>query len=129
MNFYKTRIDVQGLELHDGSGLSRLNRISANHFISLLTYIYNSNNFEDFYNTLPIAGQSGTIKWLCKKGSGKGRIHAKSGTLNNVKSYAGYIESKSGRFIAFSFTVNDFSCTNYQIIKYMEPVLNKLSEL
>ena len=128
-DFYGSKFDIGGLILNDGSGLSRENRISANHFISLLKEIHSSDIFEQFYNSLPIAGKSGTVKSLCSDKSGEGRIHAKSGTLSNVKSYVGYIESKSGRTIAFAFTVNDFSCTNYQIVKYMENVLNALSEI
>ena len=126
--FTEQFITSEGLTLYDGSGLSEKNRISANHFIDLLTFIYKSEHFEEFFNSLPIAGESGTIKWLCEKGSGKGRIHAKSGTLKKVKSYAGYVDSKSGKRLAFAFTVNDFSCANYEIVKYMEPVLNAMAE-
>ena len=53
---------------------------------------------------------------------------AKSGTLNNVKGYAGYVETISGKKIAFSFCVNDFSCTSSQLVSKMEAVLNALVE-
>lgn len=127
--FNEAFIKSKGLELYDGSGLSEMNRISAKHFMELLHFIYKSKEFEEFYNSLPIAGESGTIKSLCEKGAGNGRIHAKSGTLKKVKSYVGFVQSKSGKLLAFAFTVNDFTCANYQIIKYMEPVLNAIAAL
>jgi D-alanyl-D-alanine carboxypeptidase/D-alanyl-D-alanine-endopeptidase (penicillin-binding protein 4) len=87
-----------------------------------------STNYEVFKSTLPIAGKNGTINTLCKGGSGEGRIYAKSGTLNNTKSYAGYIDSKSGKKIAFAFMVNDFNCSANEITRKMELILNALAE-
>jgi D-alanyl-D-alanine carboxypeptidase/D-alanyl-D-alanine-endopeptidase (penicillin-binding protein 4) len=114
--------------INDGSGLSRANAISARHFCDLLRYMYTSPNYLNFRATLPIAGVSGTIKSLCKGQLGEGRVMAKSGTLNNVKGYAGYVETISGKKIAFSFCVNDFSCTSSQLVSKMEAVLNALAE-
>ena len=88
--------------------------------------MYSSSNYPIFLATLPIAGQTGTIKNLCKGQLGEGRIFAKSGTLNNVKSYAGYVKALSGKNIAFSFCVNNFSGTSSQIVLKMEDVLNAM---
>ena len=52
-----------------------------------------------FFSTLPIAGESGTLKSLCKGQSGQGRIFAKSGTMSGIKSYSGYVHSSSGKKI------------------------------
>ena len=91
--------------LKDGSGLSRSNAISANHFCQLLTYMFKSSNFNDFKETLPVAGKTGTIASLCKGQPGEGRIFAKSGTISKVKAYAGYVYSKSGKKLAFSISI------------------------
>lgn len=128
MDFWTGKINTKGLVLKDGSGLSRLNAISAQHFCELLKFMFTSNNFSDFKSTLPIAGQSGTIRNLCKGGAGEGRIFAKSGTINNVKAYAGYVDSKSGKKIAFAFIVNDYNCTSSVISSKMERVLNAIAE-
>ena len=87
-----------------------------------------SKNYEDFKSTFPVAGKSGTISSLCKGGSGEGRIFAKSGTLNNTKSYAGYIDSKTGKKIAFAIIVNNFNCSSSEIKSKMETILNALAE-
>ena len=127
MEYWKTRSSTEGLIMNDGCGLSRSNAISATHFCSLLTYMFHSANYQNFKSTFPIAGVSGTAKYLCKGEVGEGRVFAKSGSMKGVKSYAGYIESTSGKKIAFSITVNDFSCTGNQLSVKMEKILNALA--
>ena len=82
----------------------------------------------DFENSLPLAGCTGTLKNVCKNQLGHGRIRAKSGSLTRVKSYAGYVDSKSGKKLAFSIIVNNFNCTSFQLVKHMEVLFNQLSE-
>ena len=128
MDFWSDKINTTGLILKDGSGLSRLDAISAVHFCDLLKYMHSSVNYADFKSTLPIAGQTGTIRNMCKGGAGEGRVFAKSGTINNVKAYAGYVDSKSGKKIAFAFIVNNYNCSSSVIASKMERVLNALAE-
>jgi serine-type D-Ala-D-Ala carboxypeptidase/endopeptidase (penicillin-binding protein 4) len=126
-SFWENKINLTNFQLKDGCGLSRENAISADHFCQLLSYMKNSKNFKDFKSTLPIAGISGTIKNLCKGQAGEGRIFAKSGTISKVKSYAGYVESISGKNLAFAITVNNFSGSNSQLMNEIEKVLNELA--
>ena len=128
MDFWTNKINTNGLIIKDGSGLSRLDAISATHFCDLLKYMHSSSNFSDFRSTLPVAGQTGTIRNLCKGGAGEGRVFAKSGTINNVKAYAGYVDSKSGKKIAFGFIVNNYNCSTSAITSKMEYVLNAIAE-
>ena len=125
---WENSIDFSGLNLTDGSGLSRSNAVSASHFCQLLSSIYNSEIFEDFEKSLPVAGCTGTLSNVCKNQLGHGKIKAKSGTLNRVKAYTGYVDSKSGKKIAFALIVNNYNCSSYQLVKYMENLFNKLAE-
>ena len=125
--FWDQKIDLSGMVLKDGSGLSRSNAISANHFCQLLSYMYKSAYFIDFKETLPVAGKSGTISSLCKGQMGEGRILAKSGTISNVKAYAGYVYSKSGKKLAFSFSVNNYNGSSADLQQKMEKVLNAIA--
>jgi D-alanyl-D-alanine carboxypeptidase/D-alanyl-D-alanine-endopeptidase (penicillin-binding protein 4) len=127
--FYAPKMDTSALRLYDGSGLSRNNRISTAHFCDLLTYMTLSPMYNEFFTSLPIAGKSGTIAELCKSGAGEGRVHAKSGTMTGIKSYAGYIHTFSGRKLAFAFVVNGYSCNSSVVKSLMEVVLNELSGL
>lgn len=125
--FWRDKINTNGLFINDGSGLSRTNAIAADHFCQLLKYMTKAKEFQTFYNTLPIAGVSGTLSSVCKNQQGENRVHAKSGTMNRIKSYAGYVESTSGRRIAFAIIVSNFSCTNDVTLSKIEKVLNTLS--
>ncbi len=124
---WKNKIDLTGLTLKDGSGLSRKNAISASHFCQLLESIYESNIYSDFKGSLPIAGRTGTLKYVCSGQKGANRIFAKSGTLGNVKAYSGYVETVSGKNLAFALIVNNFNCTRSEIVKKMESVFNAMA--
>ena len=115
------------MKINDGSGLSRLNAISADHFCELLIYMSKSKEFENFKSTLPIAGKTGTIKSLCRGGVGEGRIFAKSGTINKVKAYSGYVKTVNGKDLVFSFTVNNYYCSTSALVSRMEQVLNAMA--
>ena len=125
-DFWKGKIYTDGLNLTDGSGLSRSNSVSAMNFYSLLKYMYFSKNKETFLNTLPITGQSGTLTYFCKGQCSEGKIQAKSGTMKRVKSYAGYVTTISGKKLAFALIVNNYNCSNNAIMKKMESIMNAM---
>lgn len=125
--FWKNKIPMSGLYLQDGSGLSRSNAISASHFCKLLESMTTSKSYSSFYNTLPVSGKSGTLSNLCKDEPGHGRIVAKSGTMGRIKSYAGYINSKSGKKMAFAIIVNNYSSSSSTVTRKIEKLLNTLA--
>lgn len=127
-NYWNGKIPISGMFIKDGSGLSRSNAISPRHFCDLLKYMAkNSKQFDTFFATLPVAGVSGTLSSVCKNQAGEGRVHAKSGTMNRIKSYAGYVDTKSGKRIAFSIIVNNYNCTSNAVVDRMEKVFNAIA--
>lgn len=130
VKFWKEKgIDVQGMYLYDGSGLSRHNGITPVQMVSILTYMKNSSPyFNDFYNSLPVAGETGTLKKMFKEKISKGSLRAKSGTVDRVKAYAGYVTSVSKRDIIFSMVINDFSCSTRKAKAELERLMNALAE-
>ena len=76
-----------------------------------------------------MAGVSGTLTKLCVGQAGENRVIAKSGTMNGVKSYAGYINSKSGRKIVFTIITSGFSCSTNHVVAQMQKLLNALASL
>ncbi|MDX1651084.1 MAG: D-alanyl-D-alanine carboxypeptidase/D-alanyl-D-alanine-endopeptidase [Brumimicrobium sp.] len=126
-NYWSPRLNKAMFQT-DGSGLSRSNGFSADHFIKLLDYMHASGSFEAFKNTLPVAGQSGTLTSLCRGQAADGRMYAKSGTMKRIKSYAGYVESKSGKTIAFALIVNNDDLSGYTLVQKMENVFNAMAQ-
>ncbi|MDC3336294.1 D-alanyl-D-alanine carboxypeptidase/D-alanyl-D-alanine-endopeptidase [Flavobacteriales bacterium] len=116
-------INTIGLHVNDGSGLSRYNAISAEHLTRILASMDSSKYSKSFKSSLPIAGRSGTLKNMCKGTSAEGNLRAKSGTMSRVKSYAGYVTTKSKRRLAFSVIINNHSCTGQELKKKLERLM------
>ena len=126
-NFWRNRIDSKGMYVSDGSGMSRTNAISAYHLTGILNYMASSKNYQSFYSSLPIAGKSGTMKNLGRNTYAAGRLRAKSGTMTRVKSYAGYVTSKSGKNLAFAIIVNNYNCSNSTMTKKLEQIMVEIA--
>jgi D-alanyl-D-alanine carboxypeptidase/D-alanyl-D-alanine-endopeptidase (penicillin-binding protein 4) len=94
----------------DGSGLSRLNLFTPRSIIALLCKIRNEvKNDTLLHSLLPTGGITGTIKNTYKTDNGQPFIWAKTGSLTNVYNQSGYIITKKGRHLAFSFMNNNFT--------------------
>lgn len=92
--------------LYDGSGLSPDDRVSPRAFTRLLTYAAAQPWAADWRNSLPIAGVDGTLQNRFKNSPLKGKMWAKTGTINEVNALTGYLTASSGQMIAFSILVN-----------------------
>jgi D-alanyl-D-alanine carboxypeptidase/D-alanyl-D-alanine-endopeptidase (penicillin-binding protein 4) len=94
------------LVLDNGSGLSREERISALSMVRLLTDALLAPDADDWLKTLPIAGFEGTVKNRFRNSPLKGQAWLKTGSLEGVRSYAGYLRSASGQWVVLAITVN-----------------------
>lgn len=119
-------IDTTGMFLHDGSGLSRYNAITTKQLVDMLCYMKSSKNFEAFYHSLPIAGETGTLKEIFTKAPLKGNLKAKTGSMKRVLSYTGYCTTISGAEIAFSCIVNNYNSTPKDLRIQIEKLLISL---
>ncbi|HOJ59986.1 MAG TPA: D-alanyl-D-alanine carboxypeptidase/D-alanyl-D-alanine-endopeptidase [bacterium] len=104
LNEHGCNLDSQFIA--DGSGLSRENRLSAQSLIQVLRVISNSPYKDLFQEALPRSGVDGTLKRRLNGPSTNGRIFAKTGTLNGVRSLSGYLNAKSGKTYVFSMLGN-----------------------
>ena len=127
-DFYKKN-DLANLVMNDGSGLSTSDRVSTNQFVEILINAKSQSYFNSFFESLPIAGESGSLKNIFKGSDAQGNIRAKSGFMSNVRSYAGYVNTKSGKQLAFSFIVNNYDCTPREMKKKFEKIMFLLVEL
>ena len=92
--------------LADGSGLSRGNRASPVTIVRLLSAMYRRADFDPFVDSLPIAGQDGTLSDRMRRGPARYRCRGKTGTLSNVSALSGYCEATSGNNYAYSILMN-----------------------
>jgi len=110
-------INPNNMIMVDGSGLSHLNLVTPRQIVNLLSYMYKNEEFQIFYDSLPIGGVDGTLADRMKKSSAQNNVHAKAGYNENVSSLSGYLRTISGEPIVFSMIVNNFlapaSLANY----------------
>jgi serine-type D-Ala-D-Ala carboxypeptidase/endopeptidase (penicillin-binding protein 4) len=96
----------QDFFLYDGSGMSADDRIAPRALTKLLDYASTQSWGQAWRATLPVAGVDGTLSGRFKNSPLKGKMWAKTGTLNEANALSGYLTAASGRTIAFSILVN-----------------------
>jgi D-alanyl-D-alanine carboxypeptidase/D-alanyl-D-alanine-endopeptidase (penicillin-binding protein 4) len=99
-------IAPQEVNFADGSGLSRHDLISPRVVIKLLKFMAASPRFDAFLDSLPVAGVDGTLAERFTGSPLKGRLRAKTGTLEHTNALSGYMDLPSGQRLAFSIVGN-----------------------
>ncbi len=110
----------------DGSGLSRYNLFSPSDMVYLLDKILNEIPKEKLLNYFPIAGETGTLKNYKK--SNTPFIYAKSGSLSNNYCLSGYITTKKGKTLIFSYMHNHFKKSTSSIKEELYKKLKMIYE-
>lgn len=100
------KLNFPELIMENGSGLSRNERISADHLGQLLINAFQSPVMPEFISSLPIVAIDGTMKERLNDRPITGQAHIKTGLLDNVKSIAGYVLDKLNRRIIVIFIIN-----------------------
>ena len=79
------------LVIENGSGLSRIERISAEHLGQMLVSAYISPVMPEFMASMPILSQDGTLKKRLNDSVAANHAHLKTGSLDAVSAIAGYV--------------------------------------
>ena len=126
---------TKGAAIQDGSGLSRQNFISPDFMCRFLDAMMTSEHFKEYAVSLPSPGKDGTMFYNMKSypASMKDRIKVKSGSMNGVRCYSGYIlpsgcrieemtEEEKDNIIVFSIMTNNCTSPTWQV----RPLLDKM---
>ncbi|MFA5325315.1 MAG: D-alanyl-D-alanine carboxypeptidase/D-alanyl-D-alanine-endopeptidase [Bacteroidales bacterium] len=121
-------LSTYGLTQNDGSGLSRQNYVSPRFFCNYYNLMSESDTFAEFFESLPGPGRPGTLENVLKNEDTalKSTIHAKSGSLSNVRCYAGYVDSAKG-LLKFAILVNNFDCPTRMVQPKIEKFMKELA--
>ena len=125
----KRTFDFDGFHFADGSGLSRSNVVTPISQVKFLSALMEEKHFDAYFKSLPIAGQTGTLKSMFINSESNGQVFAKTGTLNKVKTLAGYVKTKSGKLLTFSLLINNYNGSVAQVKQKMETILAPIIEL
>lgn len=99
-------IDTEGLKMANGSGLCRDCQVTARSLMQLLDAAWSSQYMPEFIASLGVPGVDGSLKRRFPKGSYKGRVHMKTGTIDHVVAAAGYAQSTSDQRLRFVLLIN-----------------------
>ena len=92
-------ITTDGIEIKDGSGLSKSNKVSARMIVQALMLIRKDAKFKSIYDGLPVAGETGTlVKRFSKTPEAKGNVRAKTGWVSNSVTLAGFVKSGENEY-------------------------------
>lgn len=106
-------VDTSSMRLRDGSGLSRLDLVSARTVTDALIAAQDEPWFDTWYDALPIAGNperfvGGTLRNRMQDTPAADNLHGKTGSLTSVSALSGYVTNADGRKLVFSMISNNY---------------------
>lgn len=128
-HFYNLGLNTAGVNIEDGSGLSRLNLTTASFICQYLKAISGESFFDDFRQSMAKVGQNGTARNMLPNLPENISISIKTGTMKGVKAYAGYITARNGNLLSFAIIANNFSCSETVVKEKMDNILFKIATL
>ena len=101
-------IPPDGWQIVDGSGLSRRNAVAPEVLVAILQRMYDSSGASPWMTGLPIAGRDGTLAGRMNGTPAEGNVRAKTGTMSNIRTLAGYVRTRDGETLAFAVRADSF---------------------
>ncbi len=107
--FMEIGLNPDNIVMADGSGLSHHNMTTPRQLTELLKFLYNSNLYSSFYNSLPISGIDGTLGNRMKNTRAQELVRAKTGYVRAARSLSGYTQTGDKEPVVFSMICNNFN--------------------
>jgi D-alanyl-D-alanine carboxypeptidase/D-alanyl-D-alanine-endopeptidase (penicillin-binding protein 4) len=121
------QIPAESYLARDGSGLSRYDYLSADALLALLTRVWSEPKLAATFKTaLPVAGVSGSLANRMRETPAQGRVFAKTGSMSQVRSLAGYVTTLSEEPLVFAIIVNGFRVPSREIDAIVHQALVRL---
>ncbi|OAD19632.1 Peptidase S13, D-Ala-D-Ala carboxypeptidase C [Candidatus Thiomargarita nelsonii] len=122
-------VNLQGVKLADGSGLSRKNRMTTRAMTDLLTSMFSRFDIgPDFISSLRVMGAYGVNSRRFAKSTARGKVRAKTGSLKGVSTLAGYVESKNGTVFGYALFLNNNRCGGREADKVEDRIVLAIYE-
>jgi D-alanyl-D-alanine carboxypeptidase/D-alanyl-D-alanine-endopeptidase (penicillin-binding protein 4) len=128
----KQRLEAWGVDptehqLVDGSGLSRRDAVTAEALLVVLRRMHAAGATSPFLAALPSAGVDGSLASRMRATAAEGNVRAKTGTMSNIRSLAGYVTSADGERLAFVVMVNNFEGAGAAAVQAIDAIAVKLA--
>ncbi len=116
-----------GYIVRDGSGLSRYDYVSPETIVHVLDAMRRDPNFALFHQSLPVAGVDGTIQSRMRGTPAENNVHAKTGSLAQVRSLSGYVRTLDSDTLMFSILANNWSVPAGQVTAAADSIAARLA--
>lgn len=129
--YWRTKgADTRGFYVRDGSGLSPTGSLTTLNLSDILRYAAREKTFPDFYQSIAVVGQTGTVRNIGKGTRSAGNVRAKSGSIDGTRAYAGYVTARSGELLSFAIIAHKYTPDNSRLMgQELAKVLVLLGEL
>lgn len=122
-------VDSSAAALRDGSGLSRHNYISPEAIVRVLHVMRHREDFDAYYQALPLGGVDGTIRERLRGTPAMANVRAKTGTLDKARALSGYVTTADGRTLLFSLIANNHTVPNREVERVQDAILVYLASM
>lgn len=119
---------MEAVHLVDGSGLSRMNALSAENLVRLLVAMARSPHAEVYRRSLAVYGVDGTLRNRLRETPVQGKGYAKTGSLYRVSSLSGYLVCQSGREVVFAIVMNAYNTSGAEARALQDQLVRVLYE-
>ena len=128
----RTRLTAWGIppeawQIVDGSGLSRRNAVAPEVFVAVLQRMYDPSGTSPWMTGLPVAGRDGTLAARMQGTPAENNVRAKTGTMSNIRTLAGYVRTRDGEAMAFAIMANSFEGSGTAAIEAIDRVAVRLA--
>jgi len=120
-------VPAEGFQMVDGSGLSRRDALAPDTLLTILTHMYDATDASPWMTALPVAGVDGTLIARLRRTAAENNLRAKTGTMSNVRSLAGYVRTRDGEPLAFVVMLENFEGTGAQAVAAIDAIAIRLA--
>ncbi|MEE9553503.1 MAG: D-alanyl-D-alanine carboxypeptidase/D-alanyl-D-alanine-endopeptidase [candidate division Zixibacteria bacterium] len=120
-------ISEDDISMGDGSGLSHYNIVKPAAIIELFKQMHDSPHFETYFESLGIPGVDRSVRKRLEGVEFRERARTKTGSIANTRTFSGYIDGpRTGRLIAFSLMVNNYSCKMSYVDSWFDSIVESI---
>jgi D-alanyl-D-alanine carboxypeptidase/D-alanyl-D-alanine-endopeptidase (penicillin-binding protein 4) len=120
-------IPRDGFQMVDGSGLSRRDVLAPDTLLGVLRRMFDASGTSPWMRALPLAGADGSLENRMKGTPAERNVRAKTGTMSNIRSLAGYVTTAGGEHLAFVVMLNDFEGSGAQAVQAIDAIAVRLA--
>lgn len=120
-------IPADGIQMVDGSGLSRRDVITPDTLVALLVRFHDPRGTSPWMQAMAVAGRDGTLRDRMRGTPAEGNAIGKSGSMSNIRTLAGYVTTADGEPLAFAIMANNFEGRASEVTATIDRLVARLA--